>query len=313
MNQNQATLKPPHPTEPKSTQPNMSNISSETIDRESREMSNITTGEERKEGDVSNFQSIGQSDKKEGKVSNFEVLEQGNRKGNVSNITISGSDMEVYEAKEGIIPFVREIENMSSFPGSEKDSSGVISSNVVDPASRESDCVVKKYLVGLDGSEESSWAFNAAVVQMDRSKDMLYLLSISGRDINEEKVSKKILLHYAQIAEKHRVLNVKLMLGLYKNVHQAITQIVNDLEINFLFLGHKRNNTNIFQRLVNPSITKHCLATVECSVTITQTPVEGPDQHQIHVENIPEDAITEMIQKKLTVNDKTYLVDVLME
>jgi hypothetical protein len=196
---------------------------------------------------------------------------------------------------------------------SEKDSNAVITNTIGDSGAigQEPEYIAKKYLVGLDGTEESSWAFNSAVGQMDKSRDILYLLSISGRKINDEKVSKKILLHHALIAERHRVLNIKLILGLYKEVPQAISQIANDLKVNFLLLGHKRN-ANIFQRIVNPSITKHCLSTVNCSLNVANDPVDLPDQEK-YIMGVPEEDITELIQKKLTFNNKNYLVDVLME
>jgi hypothetical protein len=301
MSQDQTTPKPQeHKTDIHTTTESISEV---------QEVSNVHTKTNESTPNVSNFQSTGEGDTNVANMSTF-------------TSTLQKSDTSISSEKEGheptvlIVPTISDSEPLSEKLSitSEKDSNAVITETIADPAAVghvHPEYIVKKYLVGLDGSEESSWAFNTAILQMDKSKDMLYLLSISSRKINDEKISKKILVQYAHIAERHKVQNVKLILGLYKDVPQAISQIVNDLKINFLMLGHKRN-TNIFQRIVNPSITKHCLSTVECSVTIAQTPVEviSPDIPSV---NIHEEDITEMIQKRLTFNDKTYLVDVLME
>jgi hypothetical protein len=310
MSQDQAT---PKPQEPKG------NIhTTESVTQELK-MSNVHSETSGSAPKVSNIQSTGEGDTNVAKMSTVTTTEQQSDT-NMKKVSNFTTEKEPHEATQLIVPTISEnesvLEKMSNLSfTSEKDSNAVITETIADPAAVghiHPEHIVNKYLVGLDGSEESSWAFNTAIVQMDKSKDVLYLLSVSGRKINEEKISKKILFHYAQIAEKYKVQNVKIILGLYKDVPQAISQITNELQVNFLFLGHKRNS-NIFQRIVNPSITKHCLATVECSVTVAQTPVEVTNQENIIIEIVPEENITEMIQKKLTVNNKTYLVDVLME
>jgi len=311
MSQDQTTTKPQEPKSDLHTTGSVSQV------QESK-MSNFHSETSESAPKVSNIQSTGEGDTNVAKMSNFTTTEQQSDT-NMKKVSNFTTEKEPHESTQLIVPTISENDSvLEKMPNlsitSEKDSNTVVTGTIADPTAGHihSEYIVNKYLVGLDGSEESAWAFNTAIVQMDKSKDVLYLLSISGRKINEEKISKKILLHYAQIAEKYKVQNVKIILGLYKDVPQAISQITNDLQINFLLLGHKRNS-NIFQRIVNPSITKHCLATVDCSVTVAQTPVEVTNHENIIVEIVPEENITETIQKKLTVNNKTYLVDVLME
>jgi len=171
---------------------------------------------------------------------------------------------------------------------------------------------VKRYLVSLDGSEESEWAFNNAMNNIDKERDLLYLLSITTKRINEEQACKKILLKFAQKTEKYNVKNYKMMLAISKDVASTICKEIKELRIDFLYIGHRRNAT-FLDRLFTSSTTDLCIAEALCSVVVTQSPVTVDIEESIEKEEEPNQEYREEIEKKLYMGEKNYTVQIFME
>jgi len=172
----------------------------------------------------------------------------------------------------------------------------------------------KRYLVGLNNTEESTWAFNVAVLQMDKQKDELYLLTISPHRISDEKATNKLLVlpRFARIAEKYQVRNVKLIVGHYKDVPEAICKISAEYNINYLFLGHKRN-VRFLQRFSSLSTTRFCEENSKSSVTIVKSPTTLPPLAEEEAEEEPEEEVAVELLKKITYHHSTYMMTVLLE
>lgn len=63
----------------------------------------------------------------------------------------------------------------------------------------------KNWMVAVDESVESEWAFWTAVFDMDRERDSLYLMSVTPDRLSEEDTSRNVLLPLIEKAELAKV------------------------------------------------------------------------------------------------------------
>jgi len=181
-----------------------------------------------------------------------------------------------------------------------------------------------KWMVAMSASEGALWAFNFALNNMDKERDMLILITISDKKVLQEHYSQDILLPYARRAERMGVKNLKLWLRMGHAVGDTLCQSVDDAKIDNLVLGHSyTEHKGLFKEA---SITKHCSSVAHCSVVIAQkdtrllgadalTEAEVRDEvgRKRLAEELGADAkekVTETFEKHLTIGGKTYAVEI---
>ena len=155
--------------------------------------------------------------------------------------------------------------------------------------------VSKKYLVALDPSEMSEWAFNYATYVMDKHVDELHLITIRKEDSyvgtygigaayaydvlvkarEEEKLRcKKLLRDYARRAHQVGITTpLKLTLG-GGHIGDIVCGYIREHKVDFLVMGRRGMGT--IQRLFLGSNSKYCVEEADCNIIIMKHPF-GPE------------------------------------
>lgn len=98
----------------------------------------------------------------------------------------------------------------------------------------------RNWMVALDDSIESEWAFWTAVNDMEKEKDTLHLISVTSKKLQEEETSRTILLPFTEKARQAQVRNVCMILGLSKDIGYKLRKAAMEYCIDILVIGHKR-------------------------------------------------------------------------
>jgi len=151
----------------------------------------------------------------------------------------------------------------------------------------------QNWLVAVDDSNFSSWAFNYATEYMNKHIDHLYIFNVHDEPsavyggyatpelINslhevEEKRSKKILVHYGHRA---KALGIKytMMKGSSTNAGELICKAVKQYNIHQVVTG--RREMGDFKRFFLGSTSKYILENAECNVIIVKSSVGSEEEH----------------------------------
>jgi hypothetical protein len=171
---------------------------------------------------------------------------------------------------------------------------------------------VQTWMVGLDGSDGSEWAFNQTVNDMDKINDRLILINVTTKKLTEEKSSRDILLRHARIAEAVGVQNIELQLRFGKDTGPILCETARARGVSNLVLGHHKS-----KGILGPaSVTKHCTSEKKVkTVRIIQDAVSLRDE-TLQTKKLQETGkeestdIREGYQKYFIVNGKQYIIDV---
>jgi len=146
---------------------------------------------------------------------------------------------------------------------------------------------IQNWLVAVDDSTTSSWAFNYATTLMDKQNGNLFILNVHYEptltgDYNapmlakewsevEELKAKKVLVHYGLKAQQLGV-RFTLLKGMFYHAGELICQMVKRYNIKHVIVG--RREIAEFKRWMTGSTSKYIMENVEdCNVTIVKTPI----------------------------------------
>jgi len=169
-----------------------------------------------------------------------------------------------------------------------------------------------KWLLGMDDREPSEWAFNYALNSMDKVIDTLIIIAISKKKIDEEQISRNVLLKFAVRAERLGVKNVRFWLYVGKEVGPVLCQVAKDIGANTLLLGHNQGHRS-------HTVTKYCNSHSPCAVSIQREYIplqRGEDLEAIERDDAKlarsngPDNLTESLVKHFTVKGHTYTIEV---
>lgn len=156
-----------------------------------------------------------------------------------------------------------------------------------------------RYMVALDGSQNSHDAFEAAIRGIHNPKeDELYLITVAERaplsvgplkewNKRMEKVTRGFLVSY-NILCKEKGVTPHCILGRAGNAGELICQAVDQKQIDFLYVG--RRGLGWGQRLLAGSVSRYLIEHANCNVIVVKGSYQ-PEQH---------DAKNEELRKKLT-------------
>jgi len=191
----------------------------------------------------------------------------------------------------------------------------------------------ESWLVAVDGSEESEWAFNNTLNHMNLQLDTLYVLSITWKRMSEEDVCRKVLLKFGRSADKCQVKHCHLLLGIHRDVGDGICHVAKMLNVKTLVLGH-RQNAGWLDKTLGTSISKHCFSQSQCTVVVVRHPTQiensvlsqarqpfsrtfglTEEEAERRIPEIPpaEEEVTEILMKQLVVGEKTYQVQIFLD
>jgi len=191
----------------------------------------------------------------------------------------------------------------------------------------------KRWMVALDDTIESEWAFWAAVGDMDKERDALFLITVTNKKLKHEDKSKTILLPFAEKAQNAKVRHIALILGISRDVGSQLQRASIDYKIDTLVIGHTKG-VGWMARFRNPSVAKGCISTTDCKIYVVHSPPanwkpeESAEEEQppkstpektskkekrSEDESIKHDEIRETIAKHLILPGKEYLVEVLVD
>mmetsp|Transcript_23559 Transcript_23559/g.26131 ORF Transcript_23559/g.26131 Transcript_23559/m.26131 type:complete len:235 (+) Transcript_23559:105-809(+) len=151
------------------------------------------------------------------------------------------------------------------------------------------------YMVAVDNSLYSQWAFNLAIAQMDVKNDKLFVYT-AARDLqikyeglsstayeylkehrNEETARcKRILRKYFGEAKKEGV-TPTLLMGWSDHIGDALCKTVIEKKIHHLVLG--RRNVDSTTRMFIGSATSFCLENAACNVFVAKRPFGPGEEH----------------------------------
>lgn len=184
-----------------------------------------------------------------------------------------------------------------------------------------------RWLLAVDEGEGSGWAFNHVLNNMDRENDTLIMITVCPRKIVDEHYSREVLLRYAIRAERLGLKNVKLWLHMGKDVGAVLCSAAKETGSNTLVLGHSRYKDR-WPSWGTTSTSQHVKDHAPCTVIIVQEkePLQGADivaeaqmkddlerRRRLGVPDTDEvvrEPVVETFEKHLTVNGKTYAVEV---
>lgn len=134
------------------------------------------------------------------------------------------------------------------------------------------------YLVALDESDNAKAAFFTAVYQMNRNRDVLYLMTVcekgklrttSGKAQQDrsKNESKELLRAYERLCRAYSIKHHSI-LGISNSVGQMICLQVIAKNVDFLVMG--RRGLGRFRRFFVGSNSQYCLEKAKCSVIIVK-------------------------------------------
>jgi len=149
------------------------------------------------------------------------------------------------------------------------------------------------WLVAVDDSDYSSWAFNYAISGLDRENDHLFIFNVHDipstvygeyadseiirrvSDI-EELRSKKILVHYGRKAQALGI-NYTMMKGVSSHPADLICRAIKERNIHHLVTG--RREMGNFKRFFLGSTSTYLVEHAHCNVTVIKAPYGPEEEH----------------------------------
>jgi len=148
------------------------------------------------------------------------------------------------------------------------------------------------WLVAVDSSEYSQWAFNVAISLLNPQNDTLFVLAVA---LEEEYLLAKhhwhllslyrdaqlntariILKSFHGQAKLHHVANVVLLMGWATHIGEAICATIEEKKIDYLVVG--RRSIGKIKRFIVGSTSKFVVENANCAVIIAKNavgPLEG--------------------------------------
>jgi len=157
------------------------------------------------------------------------------------------------------------------------------------------------WLVAVDDSIWSSYAFNFAVQHLNKENDHLYLMHVceaptrvfvgyatatlieSLQKVEDEK-ARKILVHYGRRA-KDLGIQYSMMKGSENSPGSLLCKAVEQYNINNMVLG--RRGLGTIHRFFVGSTSKYCVENAACNVVVIKTPVGLEEENEQNVRSIP--------------------------
>ena len=163
----------------------------------------------------------------------------------------------------------------------------------------------RKFLVAVDASENSKWAFNYATSVMDKHNDEIHLLTVRQEpsagaaapfglhvvheELNkmheeEKRKSRRLLRTFAKICHELGI-TTKLHLSMGRGeVGHVICSYVKEHHIDFLVMG--RRGMGAVERFFLGSHTKHCIEEADCNIVIIKHAFGPEIVHDTTVEDV---------------------------
>eukprot|EP01125_Pyxidicula_operculata_P011947 TRINITY_DN3911_c0_g1_i1.p1 TRINITY_DN3911_c0_g1~~TRINITY_DN3911_c0_g1_i1.p1 ORF type:complete len:174 (+),score=17.77 TRINITY_DN3911_c0_g1_i1:101-622(+) len=149
----------------------------------------------------------------------------------------------------------------------------------------------KTWLVCVDGSNNSDWAFHSAINMMNVKDDLLIILSVAElskvRDYfgyrddvfakRSEDLHKKILQQYYTIATQLRVEKVKVVLASANYIGEMICETARDYKVDHIVMGSRGLGT--IGQLWYGSTSKYVAEHTTCNITIVRRECFPPEEH----------------------------------
>jgi nucleotide-binding universal stress UspA family protein len=187
---------------------------------------------------------------------------------------------------------------------------------------------IQNWLVAVDDSVTSSWAFNYATTMMDKHSGQLFILNVHDEPTAmyagyaapdllirlaevEDLRAKKILVHYGLKAQS---LGIKftMMKATDSNAGELICQTIKKYNIKQVVTG--RREVGEFKRFVTGSTSKYIMENAEdCNVTIVKTPIGGSDFDQNRIMGEKADLITLIHQIEEVESQKKTITERMVE
>jgi nucleotide-binding universal stress UspA family protein len=153
------------------------------------------------------------------------------------------------------------------------------------------------YLVAVDGSEESTRAFNTVMTMIHREVDSLFLIAVAERVASSavglnpglsysyvleaqqevKRASKRVLLTYYKKAKAAKVVHVTPLLGTSPHIGEAVCQAVKAKEIDVLLVGAR--GLGKFAQFFLGSTSKYLAEHAECNVMIVRHNPPPSEEH----------------------------------
>jgi len=153
-------------------------------------------------------------------------------------------------------------------------------------------CEPQMWMVALDDSPHSFFAFKFACASMDPKKDHLLLVSVASepsgyfsmiRDIGslikgQVKQTKRILAYYDQAAAESKI-RCTMILGQGKHVGEILCNVAESFGVNHLICG--RRSLAEVKRLLVGSTSRYVVENANCNVAVVKEPQEEVDSPTI--------------------------------
>ncbi|MDP2436796.1 MAG: universal stress protein [archaeon] len=154
-----------------------------------------------------------------------------------------------------------------------------------------------KYVVAVDESHYSRWAFNLALSHLDKHTDTLVVLAVAqlmssgygyteaihAAQVQEENRCKRIVRAFGRKCKEAGVVNMKLVLTYGTDIGESIVNYLNEHPSDFLYIG--RRSLGSFKRLFLGSVSKHVLEHAPCTVTIVKQAF-GPEELHVNKDEV---------------------------
>ncbi|MDP2436265.1 MAG: universal stress protein [archaeon] len=149
-----------------------------------------------------------------------------------------------------------------------------------------------KVLVTLDATPAAGWAFQLALLQMDKRHDLLVLMSVvelfdlagyghsavlAMQQDQSEREAKALVRKYGMMAKRAGVAQIKLNITYGPNVGEAIVNHTTKFPVDCLYIG--RRPIEGIKRFFLGSISKHVVEHAACNVVVVKTEFGPEEEH----------------------------------
>jgi len=144
----------------------------------------------------------------------------------------------------------------------------------------------KTYMIAVDHSPNSQYAFEEVSKMMDHERDLLYLITVAEyipfygsamsavvvteAQKSSERRAETLLAEYVQMCRLVGIKNFKSLLGRGGHVGEVICRAVDEKEVNTLLIG--RRGMGKIKRLFIGSTSRYCTEHANCTVVCVKLP-----------------------------------------